>query len=95
LKLTNGGSETMRYPGYATNSNCVIFIRQDGWVKPKSDIQTGNGFGTQSLLSGETIIFDTQLPDDKGAFEVGFAYEVGADHVWKILWSEKIAPPAK
>lgn len=95
FKVTNGSSETVRYPGYATNSNCAIFIKQDGLVKLGDNTWGTHNFGTQELLAGETFINDVRIPEGKGAFEIGFAYEVGADHLWKIVWSEKIELPAK
>jgi hypothetical protein len=94
-KVTNGSSEIVHYPGEATNSNWAMFTRQDGWVKPVEHITTGNLFGTQSLLPGDSIIYDAQVPEGKGPFEIGFAYEVGNEHVWDIAWSGKIELPAK
>ena len=95
LKVTNGGPETVRFPGYASNCNSVMFIRQGIWVKPVSSLQTDHGFGTQEMAVGKTVVFDVQSPDGNDPFEVGFAYEVGAEHEWKIVWSEKIQRPAE
>ena len=94
LRITNGSSETVRFPGYAKNSNALLFIRHGILINPVPDTQSLNAFGTQSLLPGDTAIFDAQIPDDEQPFEVGFAYEVGK-HLWKIVWSGKIEPTVK
>ena len=95
LRVMNGRSETVRFPGYAKNSNCLIFIRRDIFIQPAASTQTINNFGAQSLSSGDSAIFDVQIPEGEGAFQVGFGYEVGAKHLWKIVWSGKIEPAAK
>jgi len=73
----------------------MTLTKQDGWVKPAENTSTGNNFGTQSLRPGDSFIYDVQIPGGKGAFEIGFAYEVGNEHVWDIAWSGKIELPAK
>ena len=94
-RVTNGSSEIVYYPGEATNSNWLMFIKRDGLVKPADNTSTLNSFGKQSLRPGDSFIYDVQIPEGKGAFEIGFAYEVGSEHDWHIVWSGKIEPPEK
>ena len=88
----NDSPETVRFPGYAENSNCLILIRRDGFIKPAANTWTSDGFGSQSLSPGDAAISDAQIPEGEGTFEVGFAYQVGEEHLWKIVWSGKIEP---
>ena len=94
-RITNGSAETVHFPGFARNSNCLIFIRQGALVKQMKSTWGQIGFGSQSLFPGDAAISDIQVPDEDGPFEIGFGYEVGPKHRWDIAWSEKIEPAAK
>src|SRR5260370_10631727 len=92
-RVTNFGSEPVRYPGFAVNSNCMILIRQGALIKAPPSIWGTHLFGTYSLMPGETFVNDVQIPDEEEQFEFGFAYEIGAKHCWTIAWSGKFDHP--
>lgn len=94
-QVINGSPETVQYPGYASNSNSLIFIKQGGLITPGEISGSVHYFGIQSLLPGDTFISDVPLPEGKGSVKIGFAYEVEGDHNWEIAWSEEFELPGK
>ena len=94
FKVTNSGSETVRYPGFAVNANCMILIKQGALIKNPPSIWGTHLFGTYSLSPGGTFVSDVQIPEEKAPFEIGFGYEVGAKHRWTIAWSGEIDYPS-
>ena len=92
-RVTNFGTEPVRYPGFAVNSNCMILIKQGALIRQGPSTWGTHYFGTYSLRPGQTFVYDVQLPDAQEPFEIGFGYEIGAKHRWAIAWSKKIDYP--
>jgi hypothetical protein len=94
-KVTNRGTQAVRFPGSAVNANWLVVIKQGALIKQGPATWGTHLFGTYSLLPGTSIVYDVQLPDGDGTIQIGFGYESGPNHVWNIAWSEDIKTPAR